>query len=124
MSANGSPSLEVRNVTRRFGGLAAVDGVSFEVRQGEILGLIGPNGGLRAAGQRADEALETVGLAAKADWPVDQLTLADRKVLELGRALAMGPHLLLLDEVMAGLTPAEIDGKLALLRVLNAQGVT
>src|SRR5262249_53426787 len=91
---------------------------------GALFGTRGHTHGLREAGEQADQALEMIGLAPKADWPVDQLTLADRKVLELGRALAMSPRLLLLDEVMAGLTPAEIEHKLALLRRLNAQGVT
>jgi ABC-type branched-subunit amino acid transport system ATPase component len=190
-----APLLQLESVSKRFGGLPAVDHLSVRVRQGEVLGVIGPNGagkstlvsliggalaptsgeifylgqdiggmtahqrahlgiartfqitqpfaGLdvrenvtvgalfgsrhlnRAAASRiADEVLARVGLAPKATLKGNQLTTADRKRLELARALATNPKLLLLDEVMAGLTPTEISQAVALIREINRTGVT
>jgi len=189
--------LELRSVTKRFGGVAAVDGVSFEVGAGDIIGIIGPNGagkttllncisgvyrldggdirweghsiagippyriarlgigrtfqivrpfgsmtvrenaaigalfgredarrGPKEAFEAADGVLELVGLAAKAALPVSALTIPDRKRLEVARAVATRPHLLLLDEVMAGLNNVEIDEALEMVRAVHATGVT
>lgn len=185
--------LETKNVTRTFGGLAAVKDVSFSVQQGEIVGLIGPNGagkttlfnlltgflaptegevhfeGKKVSGMLPDricrlgigrtfqvvkpfgamtvlenvmvgsflrdaaesrarkaagEVLELVGLARRRDTVAHSLTLADRKRLELARALATRPRLLLLDEVMAGLNPSEVNEVLGLLREIRARGTT
>ena len=189
--------LELRSVTKRFGGVAAVDGVSFEVGAGDIIGIIGPNGagkttllncisgvyrldggdirweghsiagmppfriarlgigrtfqivrpfgsmtvrenaaigalfgredarrGPKEAFEAADGVLELVGLAAKAALPVSALTIPDRKRLEVARAVATRPHLLLLDEVMAGLNNVEIDEALDMVRAVHATGVT
>jgi branched-chain amino acid transport system ATP-binding protein len=189
--------LELRGVTKRFGGVAALDGVSLSCREGEILGIIGPNGAGKTtllncisgvhrldggeirwrgesisgrppyriaslgigrtfqvvkpfasmtvrenaavgalfgseeahlppkqAFQRADEVLELVGLAAKAELPVTALTIPDRKRLEVARAVATKPRLLLLDEVMAGLNPVEVDEALEMVRAVHATGVT
>ena len=191
---NGAVALSVRGVTVRFGGVIAVDNVTFEVRQGETVALIGPNGagkttllnaisrlvpasgqievfgvdvsrlpafslarqgvartfqivqpfanltvrqnvavaamfsgsgrGEREAAVLADRAIERTGLAAKSEMLPVHLTLADRKRLELARALAMEPRLLLLDEVMAGLNHVEIDRIVALVRDIKAQGTT
>jgi branched-chain amino acid transport system ATP-binding protein len=189
------PLLELEHVTKRFGGLPAVEDLSFAVRQGEVLGMIGPNGagkstaisliggalppttgairfagreitrlaphrraqlgiartfqltqpfaqldirenvivgalfggqvrGRAAAARRADAVLERVGLAAKARLKGDELTVADRKRLEMARALATDPQLLLLDEVMAGLTPREVGAAVDLIREINRDGVT
>jgi branched-chain amino acid transport system ATP-binding protein len=192
-----SPQLELRGVTKRFGGVAAVDGVSFEVAKGDIVGIIGPNGagkttllncisgtqrldrgdirlngssiagisphrvarlgvgrtfqivkpfgsmtvrenaaigalfgsaqarrGVAGAFALADEVLEMVGLRTKADHPVSALTIPDRKRLEVARAVAARPQLLLLDEVMAGLNNVEVDEALDMVRAVHATGVT
>ena len=190
-----SPLLELEHVTKRFGGLPAVEDLSFSVRKGEVLGMIGPNGagkstaisliggalaptsgalrfqgrditrlaphrrarlgiartfqitqpfaqldirenvivgalfagrvrGRAEAAHRADAVLARVGLARKARLKGDELTVADRKRLEMARALATNPELLLLDEVMAGLTPREVGEAVELIREINQSGVT
>jgi branched-chain amino acid transport system ATP-binding protein len=189
--------LEVRQLTKRFGGLAAVAGVDLTIRKGEILGVIGPNGagkttfvncitgldkptsgtilfrgsditktpsyaigrlgiartfqvvkplkqlsvrdnvaigamfGARGkertaaqARERAEEVLTRVGLVHRIAHTAADLTIQDLKRLELAKALAMDPELLLLDEVMAGLTPTEIESAMELLRQINRDGVT
>jgi branched-chain amino acid transport system ATP-binding protein len=68
--------------------------------------------------------LELVGLKGKAFHPVSALTIPDRKRLEVARAVATRPHLLLLDEVMAGLNNVEIDEALEMIRAVHATGVT
>jgi branched-chain amino acid transport system ATP-binding protein len=186
-------ALVVRNLSKRFGGLHAVQGVTFSVREGETLALIGPNGagkttsfhlisgfhradagsvmafgrelvGLRphqicahglartfqvarpfgamtvlanvmtgaflrdrrpeVAHAKAQEALDFVGLTAKARSPARDLSTIDQRRLEMARALATEPRLLLLDEVMAGLNPSEIDQAVALVDKLSARGLT
>ena len=78
----------------------------------------------RIAREKAREVLEYIGMADKAEWPARKLTLEDLKRLELGRALATRPKLLLLDEVMAGLNPHEVDEFIALIRRIRDDGVT
>lgn len=70
------------------------------------------------------EAMERVGIAAKRGFLPGQLTLSERKRLEVARALATRPRLLLLDEVMAGLNHAEIERMIALIRAINRDGLT
>jgi branched-chain amino acid transport system ATP-binding protein len=183
-----SPLLEVRSVSKRFFGLAAVNRVSLEVQAQEIVAVIGPNGagkttlfnmiagtltpdqgtitfaGERVEGKRPDQmarrglgrtfqiarpfpqatveenviiggllhhtrlagaianaqqVMRQLDLWGKRAQLASSLTLPDRKRLELARALAMRPKLLLLDEVMAGLRPTETDTMVAILRDLN-----
>ncbi len=185
--------LEVKELTRTFGGLAAVSDVSFGIAPGEIVGLIGPNGAgkttlfnvvtgflaptrgavnfegrdisgllpdricqrgigrtfqvvkpfgnmttlqnamvgtffreadLRRARRAAEEILEFLGLTQRREALAKNLTIADRKRLEMARALGTQPKLLLLDEVMAGLNPAEVADMLGLLREIRSRGTT
>ncbi len=187
--------LEVDHVTKRFGGLIAVNDVSFQLEEGEILGLIGPNGAGKTTlfncingvytpeegrilfrgqditgfppykvvrlglsrthqvvrplnelsvlenvvvgacygrenlslgeGYRvAEEVLEFVGLADKRDVLAGKLNVAQKKRLELARALAARPYLLLLDEVLAGLNPSEVAKMLQVIRKIREDGVT
>jgi branched-chain amino acid transport system ATP-binding protein len=76
-----------------------------------------------AATAWAREVVEFAGLGPRAGQPARGLTLSDRKRLELARALATGPRLLLLDEVMAGLNPAETEHVVELCRRVNEQGI-
>jgi branched-chain amino acid transport system permease protein len=79
----------------------------------------------RAAAIRQSEAiLDFVGLRAKAHALAGQLNLHERKFLELARALAVQPKVLLLDEVLAGLNPTEIELGIALLRRIRERGIT
>ena len=188
--------LELRQVSRSFGGLAAVKAVDFSVEAGEIVGLIGPNGAgkttlfnlitgayrpnagairfegteisrlppharcklgiartfqlvrpfpnltvldnvavgsiygrqpaksRQAAEAAARDVLEMLGMVERARLLARSLTLVDRKRLELARALATQPKLLLLDELLAGLNPSEVVTAMDLVRRIRDAGVT
>ena len=147
-SANSlKPLLRVVGVTKRFGGLTAVDGVTFDVTPQEIVALIGPNGagkttlfslisGFQAADEgsvafemadalkKADETLALVGLSERKFSVTPELSLQDRKLLEVAKCLATEPTLILLDEVMAGLTLSEAEVVLGVIRRLRSEGMT
>lgn len=188
--------LKVEGITKAFGGLLAVNQLSFEIGQGQIVGLIGPNGsgkstafrlisgflplssgrvyldgqavtglpthqiaqrgltstfqlvrpfahltalqnvmlgglyghatltGMNEARNNGMAVLAEVGLAAKAHSKAKELTIMERKWLEVARALAGKPKVLLLDEFMAGLNPAEIPQAIHLIQRINAMGIT
>jgi branched-chain amino acid transport system ATP-binding protein len=92
------------------------------VAAGALFG--GGHAGMDEAMAAAREQLEFTGLSDLADRPASALTLAARKRLELAKSLAMKPHLLMLDEVNAGLNSSEIDGALALIRSIARRGIT
>ena len=183
----------VREISKNFGGLMAVNGVSFQVEKGEIFGLIGPNGSgkttifnlinhylpltsgdilfkgksivgmktyqichmgigrtfqivtppkrmtvlesvmastlcrvntLEEAEKLALETLEFCNLLPEKDDYAKRLTIAGRKRLEITRAMATKPELLLLDETAAGLNPKELDEAMELIRRIRDHGVT
>jgi branched-chain amino acid transport system ATP-binding protein len=105
-------------LVRPFAGLTALDNVLV----GRLYGRA--RQGRRAAADEAHRLLTLVGLEGKAERLASALTLMDRKRLELARALATEPHLLLLDELMAGLNPAETETAMALICRLQREGVT
>jgi branched-chain amino acid transport system ATP-binding protein len=189
---SGAPILTISHVSKRFGGLRALDDVSLEVGRGEIFGLIGPNGagkttlfsaivglhridggavlfdgselsglkphriaalgltktfqnvalfaemsvldnvlvggllrhGLASARLAAGACLERVGLGMIADKRAGDLSFPERARVEVARALATRPKLLLLDEVMAALNAAEKRDMIGLIRALRGDGLT
>jgi len=89
--------------------------------------MYGAGGHRRSAGEalrKADEVLEFVHLGSRRDDPADSLTIVGRKRLELAKALAMEPQVLLLDEVMAGLRGTEVDEAIQLIRAVHDRGIT
>ncbi len=79
---------------------------------------------LAAAAHQADEALDKVGLGDRTSQPSGSLNVGQKKRLELARALAARPYLLLLDEVLAGLTPSEISSMMETIRAIRDEGIT
>ncbi|MGQ3001131.1 MAG: ABC transporter ATP-binding protein [Hydrogenophaga sp.] len=193
MSDSTTALLQVQGLSKRFGGLKAVNEVSFDLRQGEILGLLGPNGAgkttafnLIAGFHRADqgrilfegrdvlgmapsdicragiartfqlsrpfgglsavenvmvgafarlestakaralamELLDFLNLGDRCNADANDLTAFDKRKIELGRALATQPRLLLMDEVVAGATPSEAAEMVALVRKVRDRGIT
>ncbi|MBI3733327.1 MAG: ABC transporter ATP-binding protein [Chloroflexi bacterium] len=94
------------------------------VAVGAMFGAGGAKRSSRESLAKADEVLAFVGMDAKARLGADQLTIPDLKRLELAKALAMEPKLLMLDEVMAGLHTREIEAAMELIRKVHASGVT
>lgn len=193
MTTSPLPLLKLSGVTKRFGGLVAVNDVSMEIAPGEVVGILGPNGsgkttlfstisgflkpnageiefnskqiqgqsphricrlglartfqvvqpfaglcvidnvmvGCLAAGmplplarERAVEIVEFVGMGSRGLHMASDLSLPDRKRLELAKALSTGPKLILLDEIMAGLRPTEVTAAVDLIKSIAALGVT
>jgi branched-chain amino acid transport system ATP-binding protein len=100
-------------LVKPFAGLSVMENV--------IVGALNACAGVREAKDKAAQVIEQLGLAAKRDQTASSLTLPERKRLEVARALATGPRILLLDEVMAGLRPTEMDHMVVLFRDLNAK---
>jgi len=186
------PLLKLENVTKRFGGLVAVDDVSLEVRYHEIIAIVGPNGAgkttlfnvingvffpdagkilfegkditnvptfkraplgigrtfqiprpfgsatvreniaiggmfgahghwmnVDACMEMADNYIELIGLKGHSDKPAGSLTPTEKKLVEIARALAMKPKLLLMDEAMAGMNPKDIDHMVELIKQIR-----
>ena len=107
-------------IMRPFPGLSVIDNVAV----GALFGTGGGDRELPRARALAREKLEFVGLAHRADQLADALGGPDRKRLELAKALAMNPRLLLLDEVMAGLNLVEIEAVITIVKKVRDQGVS
>ncbi|MGE5089151.1 MAG: ABC transporter ATP-binding protein, partial [Candidatus Levyibacteriota bacterium] len=107
-------------IMRPFPGLTVLDNVAV----GALFGTGGGHRQLALARELARQKLEFVGLAHRADRPAEALGGPDRKRLELAKALAMNPRLLLLDEVMAGLNLAELEAVIAIIRKVRDEGVS
>lgn len=103
-------------LVKPFKELSALDNV--------IIGALRSETDTRKAKREAEAVLDRLGMLDKRDQPAAQLTLPERKRLEVARALATRPTILLLDEVMAGLRPTETDQMVAVFRELNRGGLT
>ncbi len=97
---------------------------SMTVLENVMVGAFAHAGRTRAAMTEAAAVLEATGLAARADAPAGTLTPPEKRRLEVARALATRPRLLLLDEMLTGLTPAEAQAGVALIRSVRDQGIT
>ncbi|MGE3992448.1 ABC transporter ATP-binding protein [Pseudorhodoplanes sp.] len=105
---------------RPFGNLTARENIMVGLLYGAA-----PMRDKHAASRKANEVLDFVGLARQAERPVSNLNLMERKIVELARALATQPKLLLLDEILAGLNPADLEPAIKIIcRVRDELGIT
>jgi branched-chain amino acid transport system ATP-binding protein len=111
-----------RGIARTFQIVRPLAGMS--VLENVMVGSLLREHSVAAAERQAMDVLARIGLQAKAHASASALALPERKLLELAKALATRPRLLMLDEVMAGLRPTEADGIAQVLRDLNADGLT
>ncbi len=114
--------IALRGLVRTFQTVRPMSGMT--VLENAMVGALAHTPDVCAAAKVASAAISRVGLAEKSNAPALRLTLPDRKMLELARALAAGPRVLLLDEVMAGLRPAEGERIVSVVRELRAEGMT
>jgi branched-chain amino acid transport system ATP-binding protein len=103
-------------IVRSFGSLTVLENV--------MVGAMLRNKRVSAARERAQAALEFCGLAGRVGMTAGNLTVAEQRRLELARALATEPKLLLLDEIMAGLTPFEVQEAVSLIKAIQVRGIT
>jgi len=96
---------------------------SMTVLENAMVGAMLRQRAVAAAARLGREVLRFTGLEARADEPASRLTVAEQKRLELARALAIGPRLLLLDEVMAGLTPSEVQEAVEMVKRIRDRGI-
>jgi branched-chain amino acid transport system ATP-binding protein len=111
-----------RGISRTFQKIRVFPSMS--VKENILVGALIHCHDLKKAEEKARETLELTELSDKKDLPVTSLTLVDRKKVELTRALSTSPQLLLLDEVMSGLNPKEIEIAIALVKKINQLGIT
>ncbi|RME49132.1 MAG: ABC transporter ATP-binding protein [Chloroflexi bacterium] len=107
-------------IVKPFRNLTVLDNVMV----GALFGAHGLSRDMQTARARAEEVLEFVGLADQKDQQADELNVPGMKRLEMAKALAMDPEVLLLDEVMAGLNPTEVDEAVELIKQIRDSGVT
>ena len=112
----GAAELAFFQLVQPFAGLTTLENV--------MVGAFNRSREVAEARRRAAEIVDFVGLGPRRDVPARHLTLPDRKRLEVARGLATEPRLLLLDEVMSGLNPTEIEAIIGLIRRIHARGVS
>ncbi|RLB44123.1 MAG: ABC transporter ATP-binding protein [Deltaproteobacteria bacterium] len=107
-------------IVKPFSNISVIENVSVGAMFGSIKGVLSR----RQARRKAEEVLEFTGLLEKKDYLAGSLTLGQRKRLEIARALATSPKLLLLDEAVAGLNPSEVETVIELIKNIHQRGVT